>query len=79
MLRTDLNIIMDAARPTLGVSVAHLRGKAYLDSADLVLYKADGQLVGTAFSIPVYRKASLANGIYQYYDEAGNLLATNAE
>ena len=50
-----------------------------MDSADLVLNKADGQLVATAFNLPVYRKASLDNGIYEYYDDAGNLISTNAE
>ena len=123
MLRTDLNIFMDAIRldlrygltadawsagvyavgdhvvhngvtyrciqitineepvvdPTYWVTVPvkRPRGKVYIDSADLVLYKAEGQLVGTAFSLPVYRKAALANGKYQYYDEAGLLLASN--
>lgn len=75
MLRADLNIPMDSHR---GVTGGFLRGKAYMDSADLILNKADGQLVATAFSLPVYRKASLANGIYEYYDDAGNLISTNA-
>lgn len=59
------------------VPVKRPRGKVYMDSVDLDLYKAEGQLVGTAFGLPVYRKAALANGKYQYYDEAGTLLVSN--
>jgi hypothetical protein len=84
MLRSTLNIFMDDARLLLGSPgiaaasrIKHLRGKVYMDSAYLALHFADGDLVGTAFSLPVYRKASLDNGTYQYYDEAGNLLLTN--
>lgn len=76
MLRTDRNILMAAGLGKVANSQTP-RGKIYMDSADLVLYEADGVLVETALSIPVYRKASLNNGKYQYYDEAGNLLASN--
>ena len=76
MLRSDRNILMDAGLGKVSAS-QHLRGKIYLDSADLLAHKADGQLVGTAFSIPVYRKDALGAGKYQYYDEAGNVIASN--
>ena len=79
MLRTDLNIVMSALKHEdwPGLIGQKARGKIHMDSADLVLYKADGQLVGTALSIPVHRKASLANGKYEYYDEAGNVVSSN--
>ena len=76
MLRTDRNILMAAGFGKVANSQTP-RGKVYMDSAWLVLYKADGVLVGSALGLPVYRKAALANGKYQYYDEAANLLASN--
>ena len=76
MLRTDRNILMAAGLGKVANSQTP-RGKVYMDSADLVLYEADGVLVGTVLSLPVYRKAALGNGKYQYYDEAGSLLASN--
>lgn len=80
MLRTDRNIIEAYMRGTSGKStLAHMfRGKFSMDSADLVTNKADGELVGTFLSLPIYRKAALANGIFDYYNDAGNALLTNA-
>ena len=130
ILRSDLNIIMDALRPILRtpgtpvnadawdveteyqvddlvlnnnvvyrcilqhtgeeppsatqwttVSVKHPRGKITFDSADYQIagyLVADGLLLGSAFGIPIFRDAALADGIYEYYDAAGNLLKTNA-
>jgi predicted GNAT superfamily acetyltransferase len=73
MLRDDLNIVTAAVRAL----ATRPRGKTYMDSVDLAAYKADGQLTGAVFGIPLYRKASLADGKYQYYNEAGTLLASN--
>lgn len=88
MLQSDLNIIMDGLRSILGTpglaaanSVRHLRGKITFDCAAFQITDhviADGLLVGTAFSVPIFRDAALADGIYEYYDAEGNLLKTNA-
>ena len=79
MLRTDRNIIEAYMRGTSGrVTLAQMPlGKFSMDSADLVLNKADGVLVGTFLSLPIYRLASLANDKFVYYDSAGNSLVTN--
>jgi hypothetical protein len=53
------------------------RGHIHMDSADLVAYKADGQLVGSFLGIPIFRQAALANDTFAYHDEAGNTLLTN--
>lgn len=78
MLRTDRNILEAAGLGKVSNSQTP-RGRIDMDSADLVLYKADGQLAGSFLGIPIYRKASLANGIYEYDDDAGTELKTNAE
>ena len=79
MLRTDLDIVMVALRDADWPFLIgeHKRGKIYMDSVHLAAYKADGQLVGTAYSIPVYREADLENGKWQYVDSAGVEIATN--
>jgi len=59
------------------VLVKRPRGKVYMNSVDLAANYADGLLVGVALGLPVYRKASLAAGKYEYLDEAGNTLLTN--
>ena len=89
IIRRDLNIIMDDLLPLLGSPgitaasrIKHSRGKITFDSKDLRLplpYNvADGMLIGSAFRVPIFRDAALADDIYEYYDEAGTLLATNA-
>ena len=88
MTRTDLNVIMDALRPLLGSPglaeadrVKHSRGKITFDSKALRLpapARADGLLIGSAFGVPIFRSDALADGIYEYHDEAGTLLSTNA-
>jgi len=79
MQRADLNIIQDFMRSSSGRSTLPemKRGKFFMDSADLAS-EVDGSLVGSFLSIPIYRKASLANGIFEYLDDSGNLLLTNA-
>lgn len=54
------------------------RGVLYIDAANISGF-ADGQLIGTILGIPLKRKAALADGKYQYYDDAAtpNLLASN--
>jgi len=86
--RTDLNIIMDDLRDVLGSPglatadrITHQRGKITFDSADYQVagyLVADGLLLGSAFGVSIFRDAALDDGIYEYYDEAGTLLATNA-
>jgi len=70
---TDVEIIIKALKVSLGELK---RGELYLDAANLSGF-ADGQLIGNICSLPVYRKASLADGKYEYYDDNGNLLASN--
>ncbi len=80
MLRSDHNIPNDARRVSeWGGSwlASKLRGTLTIDSADLVLNKATGILVGTSLGIPMYRDSALANGKFVYKDSAGNTLATN--
>lgn len=87
IIRRDLNIIMDALLPILGnpgiapaTKIERPRGKITFDSKDLRLPApavADGLLIGSAFGIPVFRDAALADDIYEYHDEAGTLLSTN--
>ena len=80
MLRSDRNVIEDYMRGVNGRSTLPemKRGKFYMDSADLAANKVDGQLCGSFLGIPIFRKAALADGVFQYYDDAGNLLLTNA-
>lgn len=81
MLREELNEVISAFR---SAEYPYLigkkpRGKIYMESVDLVAHKRDGQLIGTACSIPVYRKvADLGgwNGAYEYDDEFGNMIFT---
>jgi hypothetical protein len=72
---TDAEIIMKAAKVSLG---GLKRGEIYLDAANVGGF-ANLQLLGNICSLPVYRKESLADGKYQYYDDAAtpNLLASN--
>ena len=88
MTRADLNVIMDALRGVLGSpglapasDVKHSRGRITFDSKALrlpAIARTDGLLIGTAFGVPIFRSAALADGIYEYHDEAGTLLSTNA-
>lgn len=77
MTRLNRNILeaaMKTARSSLGsISL----GKITFDSADDVLYKADGALTGVVVGIPVYRLASLDDGKYVYANLAGSTLASN--
>jgi len=80
MLRSDRNVIEDYMRGANGRATLPemKRGKFFMDSADLAASEVDGALVGGFLGIPIFRKASLVNGIFEYYDDAGNLLLTNA-
>jgi hypothetical protein len=77
MLRTDRDIIVQALKTAKGTLGQLKRGYITFDSADAVSYKADGQLLDVVMGLKVNRLASLSNGKYAYYDEAGNSLATN--
>lgn len=76
MLTSDRNILIAAGVGKVANSQTP-RGKIYMDSADLGAYEADGVLVGTVLSLPIYRNAALADGKFEYYDEAGNLVDSN--
>jgi hypothetical protein len=69
---TNLEDMMKAGKVSLGLG-ALPRGKIYVDSANVSDF-ADGELVGNILGIPVYRKAALADGKYEYFAE-GNLVA----
>ena len=63
------------------VSIRRLRGKITFDSKDLRLPApavADGLLIGSAFGIPIFRSAALADDVYEYRNKAGTLISTNA-
>ena len=79
MLREELNVVVDAFKsPEYQYLIgAKPRGKILMESADLIAHKHDGQLIGTALSIPVYRGATdlgEENGVCGYFDEADNLI-----
>ncbi len=78
MLRLTDVLIRDFMRgPSVKGTLKEIkRGTIYVDAAELS-GKPDGEVVGSIFGMKVRRKASLANGIIEYYDAAGNLLATN--
>jgi hypothetical protein len=76
MLREELNVVMTAIRARES-DEPRLRGRITMDSAYLAAYKADNQLIGSAFSIPVYREADLGDGAWEYHDEAGNHIDGN--
>jgi hypothetical protein len=79
VLRDELNVVMYAFRSDeyaylIGVKP---RGKILMESNDLIANKLDGQLIGTAFSIPVYRGATdigADNGVCGYFDQDDNLI-----
>jgi len=79
VLRSELNVVIDAFRSPeypylIGVKP---RGKILMESLHLIANKLDGQLIGTALSIPVYRGATdlgEENGVCGYFDEADNLI-----
>ena len=79
MLNTDIDILWAYWISTSGkVTLTEAkRGKITMDSADLVLYKADGQLAGSFLGIPIFRDAALGNGKFVYTSEAGDSLLTN--
>ena len=79
MLREELNYVVDVFKsPEYPYLIGEKpRGKIYMESADLIAHKFDGQLIGTALSIPVYRVATdlgEENGVCGYFDEADNLI-----
>lgn len=77
MLRDDRDIIVQALK-TAKLSLGELkRGYIQMDSAEAASEKADGELLAVIMGLKVNRLASLANGKYAYYDEAGNSLASN--
>lgn len=78
MLNTDLNIIMDYVRSSSGrATIAQMpRGYINFDAATLSGV-TDGDLIGSAFGLPVKRSAALGNGKFAYLDSAGSTILTN--
>jgi hypothetical protein len=81
MLRSEHVAIVDILRGTVRPTVDQMpRGYVNIDAAHLHAAEydyADGQLVGTALGIPIYRSDALADGKYAYIDEAGTTIASN--
>lgn len=77
MLRDDQEIIVQALKTAKSTLGELKRGYIVFDSVDAAENKADGQLLGTVFGIPIIRLASLDNGKFVYYSEAGATLASN--
>jgi len=76
--RSDYNAIVAFLKTAnCLVNSQHKRGIFHYDCANWSDF-ADGAHVFDVFGIRCQRKESLANGIYEYYDEAGTLIHTNA-
>jgi len=71
---TDLEYgIRRSIQPTLH---GLLRGHFRIDAAS-ISGVTDGDRIGMILGLSVERKASLGDGKYQYYDDNGNVLASN--
>ncbi|GAH75905.1 unnamed protein product [marine sediment metagenome] len=79
MLRSDMNIMEDSLRDVKRVDLAHMpRGTLYFDSADIASrYEYFDRIFTTGVHSLDMRRGKLVYGIYEYYDHAGNLIATN--
>jgi len=51
-------------------------GTVYTDTANIAANFNDGDLVGTALSIPIKYKASLATGAREFIDSKGTTVST---
>ena len=71
----DIAVILKSS--TCKIAAQTKRGIFYYDCANWVLYVPDGAFVMMVHGVKCIRKASLANGKYQYYDYAGTLVASN--
>jgi hypothetical protein len=81
MLRSDMNIMEDSLRDVKRVGLAQMpRGTLYFDSADIASrYEYYDRIFTTGIHSLDVRRGKLVYGIYEYYDSAGNLIATNDE
>lgn len=80
MLRSTFNTILTYLSVTgRAAAGGHIkRGTLYADFADFVTDFADGDRAGTILGVNVERKASLANGKMEYYDDiVPTLLCSN--
>ena len=73
--RSALAVILKSS--TCKVNNQTMLGILHYDCANWVTYQADGEHVCDIHGVRCQRKASLANGKYQYYDIHGNLVASN--
>jgi len=81
MLRSDMNIMEDSLRKIKRVGLPHIpRGTLYFDSEDIALrYEYYDRIFTTGIHSLDVRRGKLFPGIYEFYDHAGNLIATNDE
>jgi hypothetical protein len=81
MLRSDMNIMEDSLRDVKRVGLPHMpRGTLYFDSEDIASrYEYYARIFTTGIHSLDVRRGKLVWGIYEYYDDAGNLIATNGE
>lgn len=79
MLRSDMNIMEDSLRDVKRAGLPHMpRGTLYFDSADIALrYEYFDRIFTTGIHSLDVRRGKLMYGYYEYYDSAGNLIATN--
>jgi hypothetical protein len=81
MLLTDINIMEDSLRKIKRAGLPHMpRGTLYFDSDDIASRcEYFARIFTTGIHSLDVRRGKLIHGIYEYYDHAGNLIATNAE
>ena len=81
MLLTDMNIMEDSLRKVKRADLPHMpRGTLYFDSEDIASrYRYYDRIFTTGIHSLDVRRGKLVWGIYEYYDEHGNLIATNDE
>jgi len=79
MLRSTMNSINDFLKGICRTKANDelLCGILYVDFADIGAQFGGYERAGTILGIDIRRKSALANGIMQYYDNAGNLIWTN--
>ena len=81
MLRSDMNIMEDSLRDVKRALLPHIpRGTLYFDSEDIASrYRYYDRIFTTGIHSLDVRRGKVVYGIYEFYDHAGNLIATNGE
>jgi len=71
----DIAVILKTS--TCKVNAQTMRGVFYYDCANWAAYNPDAAHIMDIHGVKCERKASLANGKYEYYSDAGVLIASN--